>query len=204
MQTQPSAIASYDANAPRLAASWRLLDPLVVHAPVLHLLPAPPASILDIGAGAGGDAGWFASQGHHVVAVEPADGLRRAGMNDHPSPRIAWVDDSLPELASLAGRRDAFDLVMLTAVWAHLDHDQRARAMPNIARLMRRGGRLIMSIRHGWTPPDRPTWDARPDDTIRFAEAEGLALIFRASHDSVQALNRANGVSWTRLAFDKA
>jgi 2-polyprenyl-3-methyl-5-hydroxy-6-metoxy-1,4-benzoquinol methylase len=198
-----AAIADYHANAAALAHKWRALDPREVHAPVLHLLPTQPSRILDIGAGAGGDAGWFASQGHTVLAIEPADGLRLAGMAGHPSPRIQWLDDSLPDLTVVMARGETFDLVTLTAVWAHLDHDQRALAMPNVAAQVTRGGRLIMSIRNGWTLPERPTWDAKPEETIRLAEAEGLNLIFNTTTQSVQALNRANGVTWTRLAFER-
>jgi SAM-dependent methyltransferase len=100
-------------------------------------------------------------------------------------------------------RGETFDLVTLTAVWAHLDHRQRAIAIPNIAALMRHGGRLIMSVRDGWTPRERPTWDARPEETIRLAEAEGLKLVLQTTTDSIQALNRANGVTWTWLAFER-
>lgn len=197
------AIADYDAKAAWLAEKWRALDPFEVHAPVLHLLPQTSSRILDIGAGAGGDAGWYARLGHTVVAVEPADGLRRAGMADHSGPNIEWLDDSLPDLEGVMARGETFDLVTLTAVWAHLDHAQRARAIPNIAALMHDGARLIMSVRNGWTLPERPTWEARPEDTVRFAEAEGLQLIFQSTTESIQALNRANGVTWTWLAFER-
>jgi 2-polyprenyl-3-methyl-5-hydroxy-6-metoxy-1,4-benzoquinol methylase len=197
------AIADYDAKAAHLAKSWRGLDLLEVHAPVLHLMPERPSHILDIGAGAGGDAGWYAGVGHTVLAVEPADGLRLAGMADHSGPNIEWLDDSLPDLARVMARGETFDLVTLTAVWAHLDHEQRARAIPNIAALMHGGARLIMSVRSGWTPPERPTWEARPEDTIRHAEAEGLELIFRTTTESIQAINKANGVTWAWLAFER-
>ena len=196
-------IASYDTHAPQLAKAWRSLNPLEVHAPILHLLPETPSRIVDIGAGAGGDAAWLAANGHSVLAVEPAAGLRAAGLADFPDPAIEWLDDSLPDLAHVLARRETFDLAMMTAVWAHLDHAQRAAAMPNIAALIQPGGRLIMSIRHGWTLPDRPVWEARPDETVRFAEAAGLNLIFRTTNESIQEINRANGVLWHRLAFEK-
>ncbi|HEX5005750.1 MAG TPA: methyltransferase domain-containing protein [Hyphomonadaceae bacterium] len=197
------AIADYDAKAAMLVTAWRKLDLLQVHAPVLHLMPERPSRILDIGAGAGGDAGWYASLGHAVLAVEPADGLRLAGMSDHPGPNIEWLDDSLPDLVHVMARGETFDLVTLTAVWAHLDHGQRAIAIPNIAVLMRNGARLIMSVRNGWTLPERPTWEARPEDTIRLAEAAGLQLIFETTTESIQTLNKSNGVTWTWLAFEK-
>jgi 2-polyprenyl-3-methyl-5-hydroxy-6-metoxy-1,4-benzoquinol methylase len=197
------AIADYDAKAAMLVPSWRKLDLLEVHAPVLHLMPEKPSRILDIGAGAGGDAGWYASLGHSVLAVEPADGLRLAGMTEHAGPNIEWLDDSLPHLAAVLARGETYDLVTLTAVWAHLTHEQRAIAIPTIAALMSDGARLIMSVRNGWTIPERPTWEARPEETIRFAEAEGLELIFQTTTESIQALNRSNGVTWTWLAFDR-
>ena len=198
------AIADYDAKASFLVPRWRTLDPLEVHAPILHLLPKQPSRIIDLGAGAGGDAAWFASQGHSVLAVEPADGLRTAGMADFPHPNIEWVDDSLPDLARVMLRRETFDLAMITAVWAHLDHAQRATAIPNIAALLRPSGRLIMSIREGWTLPERPTWEAHPDETIRLAETAGLKLIFRATTASIQKINRDHGVLWHRLGFERS
>jgi SAM-dependent methyltransferase len=199
-----TAIADYHANAAMLAAHWGKLDPAAIHAPVLHLLPTKRSRILDLGAGSGTDAAWFAEQGHTVLAIEPADGLRLAGIAAYPSPRIEWLDDSLPDLAVLMARRETFDLVMLTAVWAHLDHAERARAIPNIAAQLKPGGRLIMSIRSGWTPPGRPTFEARPHETIAFAVAAGLSPILDITTESIQPLNRANDVTWHRLAFEKA
>jgi hypothetical protein len=46
----------------------------------------------------------------------------------HPSPRIEWLKDSLPDLDGLRQRGETFDLAMLTAVWMHLDGEQRRRA----------------------------------------------------------------------------
>jgi protein-L-isoaspartate O-methyltransferase len=39
-------------------------------------LPAPPARVLDVGAGSGRDAAWLTSLGLEVVAVEPSVALR--------------------------------------------------------------------------------------------------------------------------------
>ena len=64
------------------------------HRAVLHLIPAYPCRVLDIGAGTGADAAWFADKGHRVVAVEPTKELRLPGMALHPSPSIEWLDDS--------------------------------------------------------------------------------------------------------------
>ena len=172
-----------------------------VHRAVLHLIPTPPARILDIGAGSGRDAAAFAAMGHEVVAVEPVAALRRLAAAVHASPRIEWLDDSLPELACLAGCRDRFDLVMLTAVWMHLDASQRERAMPTVARLVGAGGALIVALRHGPVPAGRRMFDVSADETIELASREGLALTLRLDNQA-SALPRTD-VTWTRLVCAK-
>lgn len=59
-----------------------------LHEPVLHLIPQTVSCILDIGSGSGRDAAAFAAMGHRVVAVEPADQLRRDAPALYPSPTI--------------------------------------------------------------------------------------------------------------------
>jgi SAM-dependent methyltransferase len=141
--------------------------------------------------------------GHGVVAVEPTDALRVPAMALYPSSAIEWIDDSLPDLASLTARADAFDLVMLTAVWMHLDAPQRQRAMPKAASLLRAGGMMIMSLRHGPVPRGRRMFEVSGDETIRLAAAQGLTPVLQLRTDSVLEVNRRAGVTWTRLAFVK-
>jgi SAM-dependent methyltransferase len=174
-----------------------------VHRPMLHLIPPVPCRALDIGAGTGRDAAHLAAMGHRVVAVEPTDALRIPAMALHPSPLIEWVDDSLPDLAVVRARGQSFDLVMLTAVWAHLDAEQRRAAMPNLASLLRAGGVMIISIRHGPAPPTRRTFDVSAEETIELARAQGLAVTANRRTRSVQEANRRAGVTWTRLAFSR-
>jgi SAM-dependent methyltransferase len=68
------------------------------HQSILDLLPATPGRVLDVGAGSGRDAAWFAYRGHEVVAVEPSDNMRRQARERHADPRIRWIDDALPGL----------------------------------------------------------------------------------------------------------
>jgi DNA repair protein RadA/Sms len=70
------------------------------HGPILDLLPATPGRVLDVGAGSGRDAAWFAYRGHAVVAVEPSDNMRRQARERHADPRIRWIDDALPGLTT--------------------------------------------------------------------------------------------------------
>ena len=175
-----------------------------LHGPVLHLVPKAACRVLDIGSGAGHDAASFAEMGHSVVAVEPTDELRIPAMARYPSSSIEWLNDGLPNLTCLRARAQTFDLVMLSAVWMHLDAFQRRHAMPSVASLMRAGGTMIMSLRHGPVPQGRRMFEVSADETIQLAQAQGLDAVLSLRTDSVQEVNRRAGVTWTRLAFMRA
>jgi protein-L-isoaspartate O-methyltransferase len=113
---QVSGTEGYAEEAQELFAVYESIAAADAHRAVRHLIPPAPASVLDIGSETGRDAAWFADMGHRVVAVEPTDAMRIPAMALHPSPRIEWLNDSLPELAALRARGETFDLVMLTAV----------------------------------------------------------------------------------------
>lgn len=113
---------------------------------------------------------------------------------------IEWLDDSLPDLAAVRARKEEFDLVMLTAVWMHLDEVHRELAMPNVSALVRDGGIVIMSLRHGPVPPGRRMFEVSAEETIELARRSNLVCILnRKAEPSL----RQPGVSWTRLALSK-
>jgi SAM-dependent methyltransferase len=203
MADQMIGTQGYAAEADDLFARYEGLAFEKVHSAVLHLMPTTPARVLDIGAGTGRDAAWFAAQGHQIVAVEPTDAMRLRAMALHPSPRIAWVDDGLPELAVLRQRHERFDLIMMTAVFMHLDAGERARAMPHIASLLVSDGTLIMRLRHGPVPAGRRMFEVDAEDITALATPLGLSLVFDHRSDSIAPQNLAAGVSWTTLALVK-
>lgn len=194
-------IAGYAAAAPELIARYDALPVEGIFAPVADLLPAAPCRIADIGAGTGRDAAWLAGLGHWVTAVEPVAALREAGIALHPDLAIRWRDGRLPDLAALAGDEGGFDLILLIAVWQHLDDAQRQIAMRRLAALMAPGARLILYYRHGPASPGRPVHAGRIEDTIAAAAESGLRLVRQRVAESVQAANRAAGVHWTWLVF---
>ena len=173
-----------------------------VHRHVLHLIPRAPSDVLDIGAGTGRDASALASMGHRVVAVEPTAEFRARATRLHPSPRIEWVNDQLPHLPHLSRRGDRFDVVMVTAVWIHLDPEQRREAMQKVAALLRPGGLLALNLRHGPTPPGRRRlFETSADETSDLAASHGLRTIARV--DSQADFYGRTEVTWTSLAFLK-
>lgn len=198
-----SGVEGYDQDVEGFFARAERIAFADKHAAILHLLPASPSTILDIGAGTGHDAAGFAAMGHRVLAVEPVPALRVRAAALHPSPRIAWLDDGLPDLAATRARGEAFDLVLLSAVWMHLDEDQRRRAMPNAVSLLRDGGVLALSLRHGPVPPGKRMFAVPADETLALAQVQGLRQVVNQQRGSVQRANHLAGVTWTHLAFMK-
>lgn len=197
-------LAGYAADASALIPRYDAVRPDQKLAHVAHLLPRAPSRVADVGAGTGVDAAWFAAQGHSVLAIEPTQEFREAGQRLHPSASIEWLDDSLPSLRKALSTRERFDLVLMCAVWSHLPEDARTEALANATRLLAPAGTLILSVRHGPSAPSRPTYAASADQVVALANQQGLDNIFHCEADSVQAVNRAAGVTWSWLAFRNA
>lgn len=88
---------------------------------------------------------------------------------------------------------------MLTAVWTHLDEEQRRRAMVRVASFVRPGGLMALSLRHGPIPAGRRMFDVTAGETVALARAEGLTCILRS--EGAAGLLKRPGLSWDRLAF---
>lgn len=170
-------------------------------APAIKHIPKQPSHILDVGAGTGRDAAWFASLSHKVVAVEPVDALRLAGMAKHTSPSISWVKDALPDLSQTISLGQVFDIVLLCAVWQHLDAADRQIALWALRSVTVDGGKVVMSIRHGPGAPTRPVFPANVEDTVKWAEAVGFFILDVTTKQSVQSGNHHAGVTWTWLVL---
>jgi SAM-dependent methyltransferase len=140
----------YNDNASQLAANYESLAAARLHAWLKDSLPAAPACVLDIGAGSGRDAAWLASLGLDVVAVEPSAAMVREAQRIHPDPAIHWVEgDALPGLERTLRRGQAFDFILLSAVWMHVPPAEQRRAFRKIVSLLKPGGRVAITLRHG-------------------------------------------------------
>jgi len=173
------------------------------HETVIHLVPPAPVRVLDVGAGSGRDAAYFAERGDHILAVEPTREMREGAIALHPSPRIEWLDDRLPDLHAVVARGERFDLVWLSAVFMHFDEAERQTALRVFAGLMANGGALMMTLRHGPIPEGRRMFDVTADDVIPHAAALGLRCTHNGFESSRGGPNAVAGVTWTRLWFLK-
>ncbi|PYC84738.1 SAM-dependent methyltransferase [Streptomyces tateyamensis] len=196
----PSA-AGYGAAAAQLAEQYESVSFEEVHRAVHHLYPRHPSTVLDVGAGSGRDAAALAALGHTVTAAEPTAELRALGRRLHAGRAIDWVDDALPGLPVLTARPSRFELVLLTAVWMHLDAAERAVGFASLAALLRPRGRLVLSLRHGPVPPGRRMFEVTAAETLALAAEHALTPLHRAERAD---LHGRPGVSWTWLAFEAA
>ncbi len=107
------------------------------------LLPEGANDVLEIGAGTGILTRLLAERVEHLTAVEPDERMRAV---------LAAAD---PRLDVLAGRAEelpagtsSVDVVIAQSAWHWVDE---SRAIPEVARVLRPGGRLSLV----WTGPDR-------------------------------------------------
>lgn len=191
-------IPHYEQHASRLVEQYESLSFQEVHASLLDLLPPPGGTVLDIGAGSGRDAAWFAANGYDVVAVEPSDAMLAHARKLHPSTRIHWVSDSLPDLANVRRLGLSFDLILLSAVWMHIPPAARQRSLRKLATLLAPKGRIAISLRLGRPDTERAMHEVSLPELASLAQQFGLRVV--RTSDSHDKLGR-NEVSWTNVVL---
>ncbi len=194
-------IAHYSRNAAAFCAVYEEADPDTIHNRWSHLLPARPGRVLDIGAGSGRDAAWLEHMGHEVWAVEPAQAMREYAAAHHPSTRIHWLDDSLPELTAVRALDLSFDLILVSAVWMHVAPTDRERTFGYIAHLLAPDDMLVMSLRNGPFPDERIGYPTSVAEVERFAQKHLLTKLLQASQPD--GFGR-DTVSWEWVGFVKS
>ena len=107
------------------------------------LIPAGASDVLEVGAGTGILTRLLAGRVAHVTAVEPDDRMRHvlAGRADGVEV-LAGHAEQLPVDSS------SYDMVIAASAWHWVDEE---RAVPEVARVLRPGGRLSLV----WSGPDR-------------------------------------------------
>jgi S-adenosylmethionine-dependent methyltransferase len=130
-------------------------------------LPAPPARILDVGAGQGTQSIRLARAGHRVLAVEPDPGMRDAfltwlgGEPAEVRDRVTVRAGSVGGLAAATGG-EVFDAVLLLGVLMYLQASEPVIA--ELAAHVAPGGLLALAARTTtsavWRPAARGDWQA--------------------------------------------
>ena len=199
-------VKCYDAQASELVSEYENFSFEQLHEPVMDLiesLPSSDACILDIGSGSGRDAAWFAARKHKVVAVEPSHEMSKLAQERHHTSNIRWIDDKLPELKKVLSSKITFDLIWLSAVWMHVPRSERERAFRKLMLLLRPGGSVMITLRHG---PSRPGFRMEPVTSAEiesYARQRGLETVrVEKCADSQGRAGISWEVIWLRLPDD--
>ena len=202
----------YNDNANMLARRYLSTSFEEVHGCWLHQLSdiinqqESIVRVLDVGAGNGRDAKYFAEQSTNrqtfeVVAVEPALKLAAFGARYTSDLNVNWIDDHLPRLNRLTIYRNGFNLILLSAVWMHIPTEERLSALQTLAKLMTPNGRLVISLRFG------PHEDTRILHPVSAEEIEALAKkahlrVIECSDRDTDKLGRTQ-VFWQTLVLQR-
>lgn len=193
----------YDQNANQLAEMYLSKTFEQVHetwfeylTPVLN--KAEPR-ILDLGAGAGRDSKYLAQHGAVVTAIEPALTLAELGKQHTQGLNVDWLQDSLPDLQAVTKQEISFDLILLSAVWMHIPDSQRARSLRKLANLLKPGGKLVISLRHGPSGDTREMHDVCSEQLIQMAKEFGLSPLL-VTEKNKDIIGRAE-VSWQTVVL---
>lgn len=186
----------YQNYANKLASQYNGVAFSEVHKDWLHVIPQLSGlNVLDVGAGSGRDAKALAQMSNHVTAVEPSIAIAEQG-KQLTSDEVIWINDSLPNLATLYGKK--FDLILVSAVWMHLLREEQHKSLVRFKDLMSTGGYLVITLRHGAFDDGRTIGCVDAEDTIQ--RAKSLAISLTADFSAGDNLNRPS-IKWQTLVF---
>jgi SAM-dependent methyltransferase len=145
-------------------------------------LPAGRGRALDHGAGRGQGLAWLAEQGFEAEGYEPdpalAAALRRSG------PRVVVHDDPDPS-AFLARSAGTYDAILCKDVLEHVAHERIVETAEQLARALKPGGRLIVSVPHAVSFIGTYVRYGDFTHTIAFTEASLRYVLERAGLERV-------------------
>lgn len=120
-------------------------------------------------------------------------------MAKHRKVNIRWIDDALPNLDKVKALGEAYDFVLLSAVWMHIEPRDRLLSLQTLKRLLGTHGSIALTLRIGDAPPNRPMYPINVDEFIAQATSVGLKTVYqsRKSEDSLKRMD----VRWIKLVL---
>lgn len=150
---------------------------------VAEMAQQTPGEVLDVGAGEGGDAIWFAEQGWAVTANDVSSRAlaRVAAEAERRGHQVAILHVDANAWQPFAGRQ--FDLV--SAQYASIPRTPDRRGVDNLLGAVRPGGTLLV-VSHDIEPMRRPidtTTHSRPFDAEAFVRVADFVEALEGSPD---------------------
>jgi len=183
----------YTLNAANLVSQYNELSFEEIHKEWSFYWPVSGESVLDVGAGTGRDAKWMALKNCQIDALEPNTAMRREGELYTKGVGVIWGQDSLPLLKTIVNSEKRFDLILLSAVWMHVPVAERSVAFARLVKLLKKGGRLVITLRHGGFNDGRITHGVGLDELAKLSANEGCQIVH--SYESSDVMSRAE-VYW--------
>jgi SAM-dependent methyltransferase/SOS-response transcriptional repressor LexA len=206
--TDPQTRQFYETHAAALAAEAERL--LREPSATLHRAFPAPCRLLDVGCGCGAEVITLLNSGFDAYGTDASPELLRAARDlarEHGTPAEGRF--LLSELPGLDAFADAeFDAVLCSAVLMHLPAEGLFDAAYGLRRVLKPGGRLLVSIPAARAdvapdtrrdPRGRLFTDLPPEKLILLLERIGFDLQWR--EDTLDRLNRP-GIHWATLCFD--
>ena len=203
MTKDDPALSYYEAHAENLADGYETLSFETAHPALVSLIQSRflnrKISALDVGAGTGRDASWFAERGDRIVAVEPSPAMQRIGKQLHPAPQIEWRTDSLPDLGQTVVSGEKFDLILLSAVWMHVEPTKRQQSIKTLISLLKPGGTIYLTLRLGPSESKRGIYRVSEDELAKLLKPLGLQPTILGEQPDL--LGR-DSISWVSLSIN--
>ncbi|QWF79466.1 class I SAM-dependent methyltransferase [Amycolatopsis sp. CA-230715] len=143
----------------------------VMHRQLLEHLPPPPASVLDVGGGAGHQSFPLAQAGYDVTLLDPSQGMldkAQQRMPEEVRQRVAFVRAGGENAAgALGGRR--FDAVLCHGVLGYLEHPEPV--IDQLCRCATPGGLVSIMAGNADAAAVRPALERRWEDALASFDA---------------------------------
>ena len=193
-------IASYEANAETIFQRHMSHGRDRMNQRVLAWFH-PAGRTADIGSGSGIMLDWLTSAGFDAVGYEPVPALRKMSVEQFPG--ISVHDDGLPDLATIPDA--TFDNVLCSAVLMHLPAESIPVSIASLIRILKPGGRLALSFRHGFQGKERED-DGRLFTPLDLADIATLAQQSDATiSDQIREADPDRpGITWSLLLAEKS
>jgi SAM-dependent methyltransferase len=104
----------------------------------------PDTKILEIGFGSGRDLATLLDNGLKANGIEASISMLNIAKKNYPKLAIRVWLDSLPDLKTIED--ESYDAVLCSAVLMHINEDELPIAIKNISRIVRKKGKLLISV----------------------------------------------------------
>ena len=165
---------------------------------------APGASVLDIGCGSGRDLNRLLMAGYDAWGVDICRAFLDAAEEYYPATRGRLVEAALPGLKGVGDHR--FEGAVCAAVLMHLSHGGVVHSAEAMHRILKEGGRLLISVPQGLSLAGGRDavgrlFNGMPPKEFQ-AIFEGAGFRMEALAEDGDSLGRT-GRRWATLLFEK-